>query len=380
MSNTAKLHIHLLDDDKGLIKEAQNEFPKDERYQLITELLTRGHCKEKVVAALNTLTTDTSAQLIVDWLALCADNEAMTCLRNLTEEDARKARVTVASWIPPSILVNELKDYGLVTFRLLHKPFKWGDVLRFDTDHTTVRQRRVGSHRRQLRYDKNTRYRDKQGLHALPDTWPVIDFTQEELDKLKKRSEFTTPHRGRLPWEPRTIDWFLVLTLPELLTNSQGYPERLTQWAIPRPEGWAPPTPDDPIEDIFRLMAEVGFYRGRYYEIDVLPDEGKTTRLYLTHANHPLEVDGQRQAAKEVLPQSRYLRGELRVRADKWLERVTGKTDNPLIYLARTEDKASAEDKDIVFWSAVCIVISGPFWSRGWPEWWGWWLNLPIWR
>jgi photosynthetic reaction center L subunit len=32
-----------------------------------------------------------------------------------------------------------------------------------------------------------------------------------------------------------------------------------------------------------------------------------------------------------------------------------------------------------VFWSAVCIVISGPFWTRGWPEWWGWWLKLPIW-
>ena len=31
------------------------------------------------------------------------------------------------------------------------------------------------------------------------------------------------------------------------------------------------------------------------------------------------------------------------------------------------------------FWSAVCIVISGPFWTRGWPEWWGWWLNLPTW-
>ena len=31
------------------------------------------------------------------------------------------------------------------------------------------------------------------------------------------------------------------------------------------------------------------------------------------------------------------------------------------------------------FWSAVCIVISGPFWTHGWPEWWGWWLNLPIW-
>jgi photosynthetic reaction center L subunit len=32
------------------------------------------------------------------------------------------------------------------------------------------------------------------------------------------------------------------------------------------------------------------------------------------------------------------------------------------------------------FWSAVCIVLSGPFWQRGWPEWWGWWLNLPIWH
>jgi photosynthetic reaction center L subunit len=32
------------------------------------------------------------------------------------------------------------------------------------------------------------------------------------------------------------------------------------------------------------------------------------------------------------------------------------------------------------FWSAVCIIISGPLWTRGWPEWWGWWLNLPIWQ
>ena len=32
-----------------------------------------------------------------------------------------------------------------------------------------------------------------------------------------------------------------------------------------------------------------------------------------------------------------------------------------------------------VFWSAVCIVISGPFWTHGWPQWWSWWLNLPIW-
>ena len=32
------------------------------------------------------------------------------------------------------------------------------------------------------------------------------------------------------------------------------------------------------------------------------------------------------------------------------------------------------------FWSAVCIIISGPFWTRGWPEWWNWWLNLSIWH
>ncbi|WP_299399040.1 photosynthetic reaction center subunit L [Pelagibius sp.] len=30
-------------------------------------------------------------------------------------------------------------------------------------------------------------------------------------------------------------------------------------------------------------------------------------------------------------------------------------------------------------WSAICIVISGPFWNRSWPEWWDWWLRLPIW-
>ena len=30
-------------------------------------------------------------------------------------------------------------------------------------------------------------------------------------------------------------------------------------------------------------------------------------------------------------------------------------------------------------WSAICILISGPMWTKGWPEWWDWWLNLPVW-
>jgi len=28
---------------------------------------------------------------------------------------------------------------------------------------------------------------------------------------------------------------------------------------------------------------------------------------------------------------------------------------------------------------AVCIIISGPVWTQGWPEWWNWWLELPFW-
>lgn len=31
-----------------------------------------------------------------------------------------------------------------------------------------------------------------------------------------------------------------------------------------------------------------------------------------------------------------------------------------------------------VFWSAVCIIISGPFWEDAWSDWWTWWLELPV--
>jgi photosynthetic reaction center L subunit len=31
------------------------------------------------------------------------------------------------------------------------------------------------------------------------------------------------------------------------------------------------------------------------------------------------------------------------------------------------------------FWSAVCIVISGPLWEGAWSDWWNWWLNAEIW-
>lgn len=33
------------------------------------------------------------------------------------------------------------------------------------------------------------------------------------------------------------------------------------------------------------------------------------------------------------------------------------------------------------FWSAVCIVISGPtfLWTGSWIDWWNWWLNAPFW-
>lgn len=32
------------------------------------------------------------------------------------------------------------------------------------------------------------------------------------------------------------------------------------------------------------------------------------------------------------------------------------------------------------FWSAVCIVISGPLWTEPWSSWWEIWRDLPIWR
>ena len=31
------------------------------------------------------------------------------------------------------------------------------------------------------------------------------------------------------------------------------------------------------------------------------------------------------------------------------------------------------------FWGAICIIISGPVYAGSWPEWWNWWLELPIW-
>ena len=31
------------------------------------------------------------------------------------------------------------------------------------------------------------------------------------------------------------------------------------------------------------------------------------------------------------------------------------------------------------FWSAVCIIISGPLWTEAWSEWWEWWRRIPVW-
>jgi len=30
-------------------------------------------------------------------------------------------------------------------------------------------------------------------------------------------------------------------------------------------------------------------------------------------------------------------------------------------------------------WSAICILISGPFWTTGWPYWYDWYLRWPLW-
>ncbi len=30
-------------------------------------------------------------------------------------------------------------------------------------------------------------------------------------------------------------------------------------------------------------------------------------------------------------------------------------------------------------WSAICIILSGPFWTQGWPYFFNWYLSMPIW-
>jgi photosynthetic reaction center L subunit len=34
---------------------------------------------------------------------------------------------------------------------------------------------------------------------------------------------------------------------------------------------------------------------------------------------------------------------------------------------------------NIFLTGAFGTISSGPFWTRGWPEWWGWWLDIPFW-
>jgi photosynthetic reaction center L subunit len=31
------------------------------------------------------------------------------------------------------------------------------------------------------------------------------------------------------------------------------------------------------------------------------------------------------------------------------------------------------------FWSGICILLSGPFWTQGWPYFFNWYLSMPIW-
>ena len=31
------------------------------------------------------------------------------------------------------------------------------------------------------------------------------------------------------------------------------------------------------------------------------------------------------------------------------------------------------------FWSAACIIISGPLFVGSWPDWWDWWRTIPVW-
>ncbi len=50
--------------------------------------------------------------------------------------------------------------------------------------------------------------------------------------------------------------------------------------------------------------------------------------------------------------------------------------------LAKLNDLSDVGDGRLdasMSWPAQ-LIRPPNFWTRGWPEWWGWWLNLPIWR
>ncbi len=288
--------------------------------------------------AIDALVQDPQSLLLIDSLPVIRDAQMRRQLASLTEDSTpRLAQIILCSWQPPGTFEADVEQFGLAHLRRLHKPLLWADILPDAREATGARpaggakKSRASLRRRRLIPDSAGDYRVHPADSDATAFWPPPRFDEAEIDRLRRGEAVVQAHRGWLPWSGRdtAMDWYQLLTVSHRRNDDPSGPALLSQYALPRPESWQPPTPDDAVDNLFGLMAEVGFHRGRYYEIDPLPDENETFILQLTRANHSIVFDGKTQAAQAVLPVARALQGDLLAHATQFIADYEDKKHKP---------------------------------------------------
>jgi len=369
MPDKASHEIFVLDDEQAVLDSAHNTFPKDVAWRLETTHLIRNNGPESLQKAIDALAQDPQSLLLIDSLPVTRDAQMRQRLASLTEDSTpRLAQIILCSWQPPGAFEADVEQFGLAHLRRLHKPLLWADILP-DAREATGAKPAGGAkkscaslrRRRLIRHSAGD-YRVHPADSDATAFWPPPRFNTAEIDRLRQGEAVVQAHRGWLPWSGRdtAMDWYQLLTIAHRRNDDPSGPELLSQYALPRPESWQPPTPDDAVANLFSLMAEVGFHRGRYYEIDQLPDANGTFILQLTRANHSIVFEGKTQTAQAVLPVARVLQGDLLAHATQFItvyeEKKREKKIDELTYEVRqkcAEQGGDAADPDMMFWNAL---------------------------
>lgn len=364
-----KPKIIILDDEQAVLDSALETFPTSSGWQLEENLLNRKTGKTLLGMAISKLEINPASLLLIDWLPVKQDNQMLERLENWIAVDPRRmTQIILSSWQPPGVFKDDVDQYRFGHLRRLQKPLSWNDVLPATRGRTAfgapnVRRKNNTVSRRRLLHVDAGRYQVHPDDMNETNFWPVPQFEAHEIERLQQGQNVVKLHRGWLPWSERNSakDWFQLLSVARRRQDDQFDTELLWQFAIPHPdEPWQPPTPDDAVDNLFKLMAEVGFHRGRYYEIDQLPDEKKTRILQLTRANHPVFFEGRKQPAMMVLPVTRELKGELLDQANEFIEDYKRKKSeeklDDLIYKVRqkcVEKEDGNSDQGITFWNEL---------------------------
>ncbi|MBL8396526.1 MAG: hypothetical protein JNL84_00045 [Candidatus Accumulibacter sp.] len=314
---------------------------------------------------------NTAALLLLDWLPVDRDDEMRQRLIDLSRTAPPQiARIILTSWQPPGTFEDSVKGHRLGDLRRLHKPLRWEDVLpdEKETANRNVKDLMAGAssaraitppRRRRLIHAGEGRYRVHPADMNKAAFWPLPRFSEDEIDRLM-HGHAVKLHRGWLPWStPNTaMGWYQLVTVAHRWRDGQKYPELLWQYAIAHPEPWQTPMPGDAIDNLFKLMAEVGFHRGRHYEIDQLPDAEQTPFLQLTRANHPVYYEMRWQPSDQVLPVAKPLTGGLLDRAKQFISDYKNphRDSDPLTYVVRAPcgmTEADDHSLDTQFWSEL---------------------------